>query len=208
MKKISLILALVMLLTVMLAFTSCTADSSDKDGSGKDKVEDNNDNNDKNDNKGENKPLDVDINGLFEAVNEAAPFDEYVSEILFKKDDPDEMVCWTYGVIDIKGYELLSDYVITFPSDYCNTLAILKFEDGMTKADIAEVKSVITTEYIRSRASALQMYMPEQYACMKWALENPDAIWRQYGDNLLILAITGDSEPTAVWNAVDAYINK
>lgn len=200
MKKISLILALVMIFSTMLMLASCGSDSSADAEETKQTSSDN-----------ENEaaegidPADAVLADLVEKVKESVPYDEYVSEFLYKESDPDEMVCWTYGVIDINAYDLLCDYAITLPSDYCNTLAVLKFEDGMTKEDFDQVKEVVTTEYIRAQASALQMYMPEQYACMSWALENPQAIWRQYGDNVLVLAITGDSEATDVWEAIDAY---
>jgi len=41
---------------------------------------------------------------------------------------------------------------------------------------------------------------------MQWAIDNPDAIWRQYGDNMLVLAIYGDKAPDAVWTAIDDYL--
>ena len=115
------------------------------------------------------------------------------------------MLMWTYGVIDLKANDLVSDYVITMPSDYSQTLAIVKFNDGMTAEDFTEVKDAVTEWYLKDRASALQMYMPEEYAAMQWAIENPDAIWRQYGDNMLVLAIYGDKAPDAVWTAIDDY---
>lgn len=190
MRKVSLILALIMIFTSAFAFASCTAEKNEET-----EVDNSID------------PANANIKDMVAKIQEAAPYEEYVSEILYKADDPDEMVKWTYGVVDIKGSELLSDYVITMYSDYSNTLAILKFDDGMTEDDFAEVKEVITNEYIRSRASALQMYMPEEYEKMNWALENPDAIWRQYGDNMLVLAIYGGEAPTAVWDAIDSYFS-
>ena len=151
-------------------------------------------------------PANANLEDMVAAIEEKENFSEKVSEILYKEGDPDEMVCWTYGVIDINAYDLLSDYVITMPSDYSHTLAILKFEDGMTDEDFKEVKDAITAEYIKSRSSALQMYMPSEYANVEWALQNPDKVWRQYGDNMLVLAITVDEEPKDVWTAIDNYL--
>lgn len=187
MKKLSFILAVIMILTSLLAFSACSKDKGGDDNKG---IE----------------PGDADIHAMVAAIEEKQPYGDYVSEILYKEDDPDEMIKWTYGFVDINANELLSDYVITMHSDYCNTLAILKFEDGMTEDDFAEVKEVITDEYIESRASSLQMYMPEEYKKMNWALENPDKIWRQYGDDLLVLAIIGSEESTPVWEAIDGYL--
>ena len=192
MKKISLILAVVMLFASMLTFCACGKDGNgDETGGEASKAI---------------APKDAVIKDMVAAIEEDAPYAEYVSEFLYKAEDPDEMLCWTYGVIDIKGYELLDDYVITMPSDYSQSLAIIKFKDGMTADDFAEVKEVVTTEYIKVRASQLQMYMPDQYKNMSWALENPDKIWRQYGDNMLVLAIYGGEEATHVWEAIDEYL--
>ena len=197
MRKLSFILAILMILSTMFVFASCTDKSE-----GGDK---NNDKTESNDTKSID-PADAVLADMVATIEEKENFSEKVSEILYKAEDPDEMVCWTYGVIDINAYDLLSDYVITMPSDYSHTLAILKFEDGMTAEDFEEVKNAITAEYIRSRSSALQMYMPSEYANVEWALQNPDKVWRQYGDNMLVLAITTDEEPAAVWTAIDNYL--
>ncbi len=197
MKKISLILAILMILGSMFVFVSCT----DK-AEGGDKTDDKTEANDAK----SIDPAKAVLKDMVDAIQKKVDYTEKVSEILYKDEDPDEMVCWTYGVIDINAYDLLSDYVITMPSDYSHTLAILKFEDGMTDADFTEVKDAITKEYIKSRSSALQMYMPDEYANIEWALQNPDKIWRQYGDNMLVLAITVNEEPADVWAAIDDYL--
>ena len=192
MRKLSFILAIVMLLTSMLAFTAC---GGDKDT-------------DKPDNKDEAKtiaPADAVLEDMVNSIEAKAPYTDLVAEFLYKETDPDEMLMWTYGVIDLKANDLVSDYVITMPSDYSQTLCIIKFNDGMTAEDFTEVKDAVTEWYLKDRASALQMYMPEEYAAMQWAIENPDAIWRQYGDNMLVLAIYGDKAPNAVWTAIDDY---
>ncbi|MBE6588424.1 MAG: hypothetical protein E7647_08460 [Ruminococcaceae bacterium] len=186
MKKISFILALLMILGTMFAFSSCVGDKASKDN----KID----------------PADAVLGDMVKAIEAKVPYSEKVSEILYMENDPDEMVKWTYGVVDLNANELLCDYVITMPADYSHTLAILKFEDGMTDEDFEEVKAAITTEYIRSRSSALQMYMPDEYANMEWALANPDKVWHRYGDNMLVLAITVDEEPKDVWTAIDNYL--
>ena len=203
MRKLSLILALLMILASMMSFVACKGDTSDvRDGADADNVE----NADGGEKTEAIEPADAILEDMVAAICEKAPYDEFISEMLYKENDPDEMICWTYGVVDINAYDYISDYVITMPSDYSQTLAIIKFNDGMTEEDFAEVKDVITSEYIESRSSALQMYMPEEYNNMEWALENPDSIWRQYGDNMLVLAIYGGEEPAAVWEAIDGYL--
>ena len=201
MKKLSVILAVLMVLASMMSFVACKSDAGESKDSGE-KVE-NAEGGDKSD---AIDPADAVLADMVGAINAKAPYEEFVSEFLYKADDPDEMICWTYGVVDINAYDLIADYVITMPSDYSQTLAIIKFEDGMTEEDFNEVKAVITKEYIETRSSALQMYMPEEFNNMEWAIANPDCIWRQYGDNMLVLAIYGGEEPTAVWEAIDGYL--
>ena len=197
MRKISLILAIVMIFSVMLSFAAC-----EKDGEGTDTTV----SEEKTDISKEIAPKDAVLKDMVAKITEKAPYEEYVSEILYKEEDPDEMVKWTYGLVDINAESLLSDYVITMHSDYAHTLAILKFKDGMTEDDFAEVKDIVTEEYLEARRSALAMYMPEEADIAEWAVSNPDKVWRQYGDNMLVLAVYGEGEPTAVWNAIDAYL--
>lgn len=129
MRKISLILALLMIFASTFAFISCTTEEEkEKEVEADNSIS----------------PADANIKDMVTAIEAVAPYGDYVSEILYKEDDPDEMVKWTYGVVDINASDLLSDYVITMYSDYSHTLAILKFEDGMTEEDFAEVKEVVT----------------------------------------------------------------
>lgn len=148
---------------------------------------------------------DIDLHDIVDAVNEALPFDGLISDYCYKDTDVDEMILWTYGLYEASCQEKVKDYAITLPSDYNQTLAVIVFDDTVTDEDIAEVKEVVTKEYIKVRASALQMYMPEQYDIVKWQMENPDAIWRQY-DNTLVLLMYNDSEATEGWEAIDALL--
>lgn len=192
MRKISLILAIVMIISSMLAFASCEKNDETEETTAVEASK-------------EIEPKDAVLKDMVAKITEKAPYEEYVSEILFKEDDPDEMVKWTYGLVDINAESFLADYVITMHSDYAHTLAILKFKDGMTEEDFAEVKEVITEEYLEARRSALAMYVPEEADIAEWAVNNPDKVWRQYGDNMLVLAVYGEGEPTAVWTAIDEY---
>lgn len=214
MKKLSLILAVLMIVATLFSLASCKIEFDENDENEHNVSQNDDKNNGKKDDDNNEKiePKDAVLKDMVAAIEEVAPYEGMVSETLFKADDPDEMICWTYGVIDVEAYDLLEDYVITMPSDYSQTLAILKFKDGMTEDDFKEVMDVITSEYIETRESSLFMYMPYEADDMAWALEHPSQIWRQYGDHLLVLAIYGDGgegateEATAVWEAIESYL--
>lgn len=148
-----------------------------------------------------------DIKDIVSAVTNVLSYDGLVSEILYKENDPDEMVKWLYGVVDINASSHLKDYAITMPTDYNNTLAVLVFDDEMTEADYEEVKETVKKSYIEMRKSSLQMYMPEEYEHVKWQLEHTDAIWRQY-NNVLVLCEYNSEEPTAAWDALEALFTR
>ncbi|MBQ4066907.1 MAG: hypothetical protein IJD22_04590 [Clostridia bacterium] len=202
MRKLSLFLAVLMIAASVFTLASCKA-NVDVDVDGEVDV---NVKNEKID------PKDADLKYLVAAIEEKAPFTDMVSEFLYKTDDPDEMIKWTYGVRDMAANDLIEDYVITMPADYSQTLAIIKFKDGMTEDDFEQVKAAVTEEYISGREKSLFVYMPNEADDMAWALENPDKIWRQYGDNLLVLAIYGDGGPgksteaVQIWKVIDDYL--
>lgn len=148
-----------------------------------------------------------DIKDIVSAVTNVLSYDGLVSEILYKENDPDEMVKWLYGVVDINASSHLKDYAITMPTDYNNTLAVLVFDDDMTEADYEEVKETVKKSYIEMRKSSLQMYMPEEYEHVKWQLEHTEAIWRQY-NNVLVLCEYNSEEPTAAWDALEALFTR
>lgn len=148
-----------------------------------------------------------DIHEIVSAVTEVLSYDGLVTEFLYKENDTDQMVKWRYGIVDINAEKHLTDYAVTLPSDYNNTLAVFIFDDQMTEADYKEVKEVVTSEYIEGLKTALQMYMPEEYEHLKWQLEHPEAIWRQYG-NVLVLCEYGSEEPKAAWGALDALFSE
>lgn len=150
---------------------------------------------------------DKDIKEIVSAVTDVLSYDGLVSEFVYKADDADEQVKWVYGVYDINAEAHLKDYAFTLPTDYNNTLAVFVFDDKMTDADYDELKEKVKNEYIEIRKSALQMYMPEEYEHVKWQLEHPEAIWRQYG-NVLVLCEYNSEEPKAAWDALDKLFSK
>lgn len=148
---------------------------------------------------------DVDMHDIVKAVDSVLPYDGLVGGFTYKEDDADELAYTLYYLWDAECFEKITDYVFTDPTDYNQTFAAFRFDDSATDADIEEVKGVISDNYIHGRASALQMYMPEQYEIVKWQSEHPEAIWRVY-DKTLVLIMYNDSEATAGWDAIDALL--
>ncbi len=189
MKKISLLLALIMIFS-LFAFSSCGGDKPDEDKE-TEKV---------------TKSLDdVNMHDIVEAVDGAMSYDGLVGGFTYKEEDTDELAYTLYYLWDMNCYEKISDYVFITPTDFNQTLAVFRFDDTATEEDFKEAKDIITEYYVQGRASSLQMYKPDEYKIVKWQVENPDAIWRQY-DNTLVLIMHGDSEATAAWEAIDGLL--
>ena len=140
---------------------------------------------------------------IFAAVDDEISITEHVSEVIYKEEDDDEMMMLWYGVVDIPAADHLVDYVVTAPNNSHHTFALFVFDEEMTQEDYDEVREIVKETYMETQASALQMYFPEEYATMSWAIENQDLVWRQY-DNALALIINGDEEATAAWDAFEA----
>ena len=149
--------------------------------------------------------VNADLKEVYNKVNEKVAFDDKVSEVLTKAEDDEEMVLLQYGMDSsvVAAVDNMCDYVITMPSDYCNTFAVFVFDRELTADEIAAIKAEVKMWYIDTRASALQMYMPEEYSKMVWASENEDLAWREY-DNALALIITGEGEAKDAFEAFEA----
>ena len=178
MKKISLILAIAMLAMCCFAFSACEEEKGNA--------------------------ITAPLSDLAAAVEPITHFNDKTSELLYMADDADnDMLILVYGLVDIPAMDHVTDYVISMPTDYANTFAVFMFDEEMTQEDYTEAKETMIDIYMRARASSLQMYMPEEYGIMSWAIENPDLVWRQY-DNALALIVDGAEEPTAAWEAFEA----
>ena len=149
--------------------------------------------------------VNADLKEVYNKVNEKVAFDDKVSEVLTKAEDEEEMVLLQYGMDPsvVAAVDNMCDYVITMPSDYCNTFAVFVFDRELTADEITAIKGEVKMWYIDTRASALQMYMPEEYSKMAWAAENEDLVWREY-DNALALIITGEGEAKDAFEAFEA----
>ncbi len=153
--------------------------------------------------KEESKKVSGNLEEIYKSVNEKVDFDSKISDKIVKETDSDNMLMMNFEICDMEAADKLTDYFFTMPSDYCNTFAVFVFDDGMPSEEgIAVMKESVRTVYTEARVSALQMYMPEEYKKMKWALENEDLTWRQY-DNALVFIITGDSEPVEAFEAFE-----
>ncbi len=195
MKKIfSLLLAAAMLISAAATLDSCDGGSVDApDTTSNHSVEE------------KSNKVDADLKAVYAAVNEKVPFDQKISDVIYKADDEDEMVLLQYGMDAsvVAAVDNMTDYIITMPGDYCNTFAVFVFDRELTEDESTAIKAEVKMAYIESRASALQMYMPEEYAKMAWASENEDLVWREY-DNALALIITGEAEATDAFEAFEA----
>lgn len=187
-KIIALILACLMLFSVVMVFTSCDEEPVD---------------NDKDKEKEEEFP--VTPANVFEKIDAKFGFSDKVSYVLTKAEDTDEMIMMQYGIVDMEAADHLEDYVITMPGDYCNTFAMFVFDEELSDEALAELKDTVKFNYTEGRASALQMYMPEEYAKMSWACENEDLTWKVYG-NVVVFVVTGDAEATDVFAEVEKLV--
>lgn len=183
MKKISLFLALSLLISCCFVWlTGCKKEAETPEKSSK---------------------VTGELTDIVAAVDEQMSFDENVSEVIYKADDDGEMMMLLYGIVDIPAADHLTDYVITSPANSHHTFALFVFDDEMTEEDFTQVRETVDETYLQTRASSLQMYFPEEYAIMTWAIENQDLVWRQY-DNALALIINGEEEATDTWDAFEA----
>ena len=89
MKKISLILAIVMIFALMTSLVSCNEELKSID------------------------PKDAVIADMVAEIEKVAPYGEYTSEMLYMADDPDEMVKWTYGVVDLAANDFLYSSILS-----------------------------------------------------------------------------------------------
>lgn len=193
-KLICLILAMLM----MLSLAACANEGDEtRPGSDATKETDVKETEGKDEESG---PREYDLKAAYEAIDAEIGFEENILEVVYMAEDVDEIGLWQYGV-DPEGaaaFEYIKDYAITVPTDYCYTFAAFVFDRELTEDEIAGVKAKVKMDYLELQTSALQMYMPDEYAKMAWACENEDLIWREYG-NALVMIITGDKE------AVDAF---
>ena len=189
-KIIALMLAMLMLFSVAVVFTSCDEDTGDNEKETEEETDE---------------EVEVEtLSDVYEIVDSKFNFSEKVSYVLTKEEDIDEMIMMQYGVVDIEAAGHLVDYVITMPGDYCNTFAIFAFDEALSDSALAELKEVVKFNYTEARASALQMYMPEEYAKMSWAVNNEDLTWKVYNKNkVVVFAITGEGEATDVFTEVE-----
>lgn len=139
--------------------------------------------------------VEADLKAVYAALDAEIGFEENILEVVYMAEDEYEVGLWQYGVDPevVPAFSSIKDYAITVPTDYCHTFAAFVFDRELTEEEVAAVKEKVKMDYLEPQTSALQMYMPDEYAKMAWACENEDLIWREY-DNALVMIITGDEE--------------
>lgn len=87
-------------------------------------------------------------------------------EFIFTEDEySDEVLMFTYGLMEDKFVEAVESYVLTECDGMsADTFAIITFKDGTDKALIEEAASVMEAEYVEGLKSKLAAYNPEEFA--------------------------------------------
>ncbi len=87
-------------------------------------------------------------------------------EFIFAEDEySDEVLMFTYGLMDEKFVNAVEGYVLTECDGMsADTFAIVTFKAGTDKALIDEAAKVMETEYVGGLKSKLAAYNPEEFA--------------------------------------------
>lgn len=205
-------LSLILALTMLLCLAACNKDGEKEQGGEETKQQEQQQ-------EKEGKKVEGDLKAIYDKVNETVDIAGNVSyAVTMAEDDERFSLMMNYDICDayaadypedynadyIEGAEKLTDYLITLPKDDCTTFVALRFDNGLpSEGALNEIKNRVKNFYCDMRASAIQMYDPEGYEEMVWAIENQNLVWRQY-DNALVLIITGGEEPKAAFDAFEA----
>ena len=87
-------------------------------------------------------------------------------EFIFTEDEySDEVLMYTYGLMDDKFVNAVESYVLTECDGMsADTFAIVTFKSGTDKAIVKEAADIMETEYVESLKSKLAAYNPEEFA--------------------------------------------
>lgn len=87
-------------------------------------------------------------------------------EFIFKADEySDEVLMFTYGLMDDKFVSAVDDFVLTECDGMsADTFAVVKFKAGTDKALIEEAAEIMKTEYVEGLKNKLAAYNPEEFA--------------------------------------------
>ncbi len=93
---------------------------------------------------------------------------EYYSDnvtFVFKADEySDEVLMYTYGLMDDKFVEAVDDFVLSECDGMsADTFAIVKFKSGTDESLIKEAAEVMKTEYVTALKNKLSAYNPEEF---------------------------------------------
>ena len=104
-----------------------------------------------------------DLKAVVESVKEY--YDEGMEYIFMEDEYSDEVLMFTYGLMEDKFVNAVEDFVLSECSGMsADTFAIVKFKAGTDKALIDEAADVMKTEYIDGLKNKLAAYNPEEFA--------------------------------------------
>ena len=88
------------------------------------------------------------------------------TEFIFMEDEySDEVLMFTYGLMEDKFVDAVEDFVLTECDGMsADTFAIVKFKAGTDKALIDEAAKIMEEEYVGGLKNKLAAYNPEEFA--------------------------------------------
>lgn len=104
-----------------------------------------------------------DLSATVEAVK---PYYGENVEFIFMTDEySDEVLQFTYGLMDDKFVDAVEDFVLTECDGMsADTFAVVKFKAGTDKALVNEAADIMKTEYVDGLKNKLAAYNPEEFA--------------------------------------------
>lgn len=86
-------------------------------------------------------------------------------EFIFKADEySEEVLMYSYGLMDEKYTEAVENFVLTECDGMsADTFAVIKFKSGTDETLIEEAAEVVKTEYVTALKNKLSAYNPEEF---------------------------------------------
>ncbi|MBQ7826776.1 MAG: DUF4358 domain-containing protein [Clostridia bacterium] len=104
-----------------------------------------------------------DLNATADAVKQY--YGENVEFIFMADEYSDEVLQFTYGLMDGKFMDAVEDFVLTECDGMsADTFAVVKFKAGTDKALVEEAADIMKTEYVNGLKNKLAAYNPEEFA--------------------------------------------
>lgn len=114
-------------------------------------------------------------------------YDETVEFIYMNDEFSDEVLMFTYGLMDDKFVDAVDDFVLTECDGMsADTFAIVRFKAGTDKALIKEAADIMEEEYVGGLKNKLAAYNPEEFAAS-------DGFYTEIFDNAVMMVISSDN---------------